>query len=138
MKKTLIFLVGLFTLLTFVSCDRHIPASKLPQQTQTFLAQNFPGTNVLSVERDGLKYDVYLMDGTSLEFHHSGDWHDVDCQMRPVPESIIPMPIQTYVTTNFPACFVVKIKQERREYEVELNNDLELKFDKSGNFIYAD
>jgi hypothetical protein len=48
------------------------------------------------------------------------------------------MPIQTYVTTNFPACFVVKIKQERREYEVELSNDLELKFDKSGNFIYAD
>lgn len=138
MKKTLLFLVGIFTLFTFVSCDRHIPASKLPQQAQVFLTQNFPGSNVLSVERDGFKYDVCLMDGTSLEFKHSGDWHEVDCQMRPVPEGIIPMPIQTYVTTNFPLCFVVKIKQERREYEVELSNDLELKFDKAGNFIYAD
>ena len=138
MKKTLNFSMSLFILLIFVSCERHIPAGKLPQPAQTFLAQTFPGTNVLSVERDGLKYDVYLMDGTSLEFRHSGNWHEVDCQKKPVPENIIPMPIQTYVTTNFPLCFVVKIKQERRGYEVELSNDLELKFDKNGNFIYAD
>lgn len=138
MKKTLLFLVTLFTLSMFVSCDRHIPASKLPQQAQVFLTQFFPANNVLSVERDGFKYDVSLMDGTNIEFSHSGEWRDVDCHLMPVPEAVLPVPIQNYVTANFPLYYVVKIKKERREYEVELNNDLELKFDKDGNFMYAD
>lgn len=138
MKKTFLFLVTLFTLSLFVSCDRHIPASKLPQEAQVFLTQFFPGNNVISVERDGFKYDVVLMDGTSIEFGHSGGWRDVDCHLMPVPEGIVPMPILNYVTTNFNMYYIVKIKQERREYEVELNNDMDLKFDKNGIFMYAD
>ncbi len=138
MKKTILFFAGLFLIFLFVSCDRHISADKLPQQAKTFLTQYFPGNTVISVERDGFKYDVTLMDGTSIEFSHSGNWQDVDCQLMPVPAGIVPTPIQSYVEANFNLYFITKIKMERREYEVELNNDLDLKFDRNGNFMYAD
>ena len=138
MKKSILFFAGLFLLSLFVSCDRHISPDKLPQQAKAFLTQYFPGNNVISVERDGLKYDVILMDGTSLEFSHSGDWTDVDCQFLPVPAGIAPAPIQSYVEANFNLYYITKIKKDRREYEVELNNDLDLKFDRNGMFMYAD
>lgn len=138
MRKTFPILAVFFIFGLFVSCERHISADKLPQKAQTFLNQHFPSINVISVKKDGFQYEVNLMDGTSLEFNHSGKWTKVDCQMRPVPDGIVPASIQTYVTTNFTPNYIIKIKQERREYEVELSNDLELKFDKNGIFMYAD
>ena len=39
---------------------------------------------------------------------------------------------------NFPGVFVVKVDKERYGYEIELSNELELKFDKKGNLMSID
>jgi hypothetical protein len=137
MKKAF-FLLTCILALTVVSCEKQIVYDKLPQKAKLFLSNYFPDSQVLSIEKNGHSYDVILTDGTDLEFNKSGEWTEVDCQTRPVPVGIAPAAIQSYVMTNFPEAFIVKIKIERKNYEVELNNDIELTFDKNGMLLYAE
>ncbi|MBQ2514163.1 MAG: PepSY-like domain-containing protein [Bacteroidales bacterium] len=138
MKKIIAILMGVFMLGTFASCDRMISPDKLPAQAKQFVAANFNGVNVLSVQRDGLGYDVILHDGTSLEFSHNGQWTKVDCGLNPLPVGVLPANIAQYVSANFPANYATKIKYDDRRYEVDMNNNLELRFDKNGNYIGID
>ena len=55
-----------------------------------------------------------------------------------VPADLIPASIAEYVKTHFPGTQIVKIDKERRGYEVELSNDLDLQFNKNGKFIGID
>lgn len=138
MKKLIAILLGVFMLGAFASCDRMISPDKLPAQAKQFVAANFNGVNVLSVQRDGLGYDVILNNGTSLEFSHSGQWTKVDCGLNPLPAGVLPANIAQYVSANFPVNYATKIKYDDRCYEVDMNNDLELRFDKNGNYIGLD
>ena len=137
MKKAF-FLLTCILALTVVSCEKQIVYDKLPQKAKLFLSNYFPDSQVLSIEKNGHSYDVILTDGTDLEFNKSGEWTEVDCQMRPIPAGIAPTTIQTYVMTNFPESFITKIKKERKTYEIELNNDIELTFDTNGRLLHAD
>jgi hypothetical protein len=58
--------------------------------------------------------------------------------MTPVPAVLVPQLIATYVSTNFPGEIIVKIDKERHGYDVELSNDLDLKFNKKGMLIGMD
>lgn len=138
MKKIIAILMGVFMLGAFASCDRMISPDKLPAQAKQFVAANFNGVNVLSVQRDGLGYDVILHDGTSLEFRHNGQWTKVDCGLNPLPVGVLPANIAQYVSANFPANYATKINYDDRRYEVDMNNNLELRFDKNGNYIGID
>lgn len=135
--RKLIVLLGIITL-AFVSCDRPLTFEKLPQQAQQFINQNFKDVGFLSAMKDDGKYDVVLKDGTEIEFTRKGEWKKVDCHLTAIPEAVIPLTILTYVKAQFPDNFIVKIDKDSREYEVELNNNIDLKFDKNGNFMYAD
>ena len=79
-----------------------------------------------------------LFDGTELEFRNNGQWIKVDCGMNPLPNGILPANTAKYLTAKFPMNFATHIKYEHKRYEVELNNDLDLLFDKNGNFIGID
>lgn len=138
MKKLLVILLGFFALSTFVSCDRMVSPEKLPNQAKQFIAANFPGVDVLSVRKDGFQYEAVLFDGTELEYTHGGKWIKVDCGMNPLPAGILPANTAQYLTARFPMNFATHVKYEHKRYEVELNNDLELLFDKNGNFMGAD
>ena len=138
MKKFFVILMSIIAMSAFVSCDRVLSADKLPNEAKQFLAANFSGNEVLSVRRDGLKYDVVLMDGTDLEFKHNGQWIEVDCQLNPLPNGILPATTAKYLAAKFPMNFATHVKYEHKRYEVELNNDLDLLFDKNGGFMGAD
>ena len=58
--------------------------------------------------------------------------------MTAVPAALIPTAIAQYVKTNFPNNIITKIEKKYNGYDIELETDLELKFDKSGKFLYAD
>ncbi|MDE7097148.1 MAG: PepSY-like domain-containing protein, partial [Muribaculaceae bacterium] len=79
-------------------------------------------------------YDVKLVNGTKIEFNNAGKWTSVDCKTREVPQGIIPKPIRTYVTKNFPDVKIVKIEKKSSKYEVELSDDVELTFNLLGQF----
>lgn len=137
MKKLFVLLLGLMTLNVFASNDRPIPFKELPQKAQTFITTHFSGVEVLSATVDD-DYEVYLANGAKVEFTLQGEWKEVKCPGSKVPAAIIPAAISKYVKTNFPNNAIVKIDKKYSGYEIELNNGLELKFDKNGNFMGAD
>jgi len=146
MKTTSNILVTLSALLLSVSIascnDSIISDSKLPGAAKSFLAQYFPESAVSYVKKDteltGTTYEVFLQDGTEIDFNSKGEWDNVDCKRTAVPSVLVPAPIAEYVQTNFPGQIIVKIDKEFYGYEIELGSGLELKFDKNGNLIIVD
>ena len=121
--------------------DKIIPVDKLPAAAKAFIKAHFTGQHVSYAEKDGFvnpTYEAWLVDGTQIDFDKNGNWDKVDCNLNAVPAALIPAPIASYVQTNFPDCVIVKIDKERYGFEIELSNDLELKFDKQGNLFYID
>lgn len=121
--------------------DQRVAPDKLPEQAQTFLAEEFPNATVSSVVKDyddgTHTYKVRLSDGTYVEFRKNGEWKEVENRVAGVPEGVIPVKIWSYLQTNYPDNFVVDIERERH-YDVELNNDLDLEFSLDGDFIRID
>ena len=114
--------------------DTPIPVSQLPAAAKTFLQANFPGVNVIYAEKDWNTYECHLQDGTKVEA-----WKKVDRErMAAVPTALVPVAIRQYVKANFPNCSVTKIDKERYGYDVELSNDIELKFSPQGAVIGMD
>lgn len=143
MKHLIVLLAFLTAFITqsyardYVSTD----VSVLPPKAQTFLKSNFKkGVNHIKVDkkRNSCEYDVILKDGTEIEFDTDGSWRSVECGMEAVPSSVIPKAISTYVSKNYKGAKIVGIEVERRGYEVNLSNGMELKFDRAGNFLRVD
>ena len=144
MKKILILTAALLlgAVTALAATDRPISPDKLPAAAKTFIQQYFPERTIAYAEKDGAltrtKYEVHLSDGTEIEFKSNGEWDKVDCKFAPVPAALVPAPITQYVETNFPGAVIVKIDKERHGWDVELNNDLELKFSQAGTLMYID
>ena len=125
------------------SCkDTIISPDQLPAAAQAFIKEHFPESTISFAKKDaelsGTTYEVTLQDGTEIDFNSKGEWDKVDCKRAAVPAALIPAFIAEYVQTSFPGQIIVKIDKERYGYEIELGNDLELKFDKNGNLLNID
>ncbi len=119
--------------------DRPIPVEKLPAAARTFVDTNFPGKKILYAEKDWNSYECRLDDGTKIDFTSKGEWKQVDCHgMSAVPAVLVPEAIKQYVETNFSNCMITKIDKERHGYDIELSNDLELRFNHQGALIGMD
>ena len=102
-----------------------------------FVGQYFHKASVLLVNAEWDEYEVRLSDGTQLEFNRGSEWKKIDCEhssiYRTVPTELIPDRISSYVNTNFAGQSITKIEKKRRGWDVELNSELEIKFNK--NFV---
>lgn len=141
--KKIVYLLAVSALLLLGSCsDRIVPVGQLPEAAKTFLEQYFPGIAISYIKKDSdlLKttYEVRLDSGAEIDFDSKGEWDKVDCKRQSVPAALVPAAINTYIDSNFPGQFVVKIDKELFGYEVELANDLELKFTKDGRLVGVD
>lgn len=145
MKATRFSMVALVFVVALTSCfakDKMITPEQLPAAARTFITTNFPDNPVLFAQKDSefmkTRYEVRLKDGTEIDFDKKGEWDKVDCKLKAVPAALVPQPIATYVETNFPGVQIVKIDKERHGYDIELSNDLDLKFNHSGMLIGMD
>ncbi len=144
MKNRMILLVSICALsLTACAGNAQIVAyNNLPQQAQTFVTTHFSQSDIAFIlsERDGLhnEYEVRFNDGTKLEFDYQGNLEKIDCQTRPVPAGIVPAPIVEYVNTKHTGMFIVEYSIDRRKQSVELNTEVEIEFDRAGNFLRYD
>ena len=141
MKQMKHFLMALLCLLVSnvaLADDTPIPVEQLPAAAKTFVQTNFEGKRIIYAEKDWNSYECRLDDGTKVEFNRKGNWKKVDCHMTAVPAAIVPQAIQQYVTTNFPGCIITKIDKERYGYDIELSNDIDLKFNYQGVIIGMD
>lgn len=146
MKKLMFILAGAALLATsapaFAGNDRPIAVGELPAAAQQFIKTYFSGVEVSFAKVDeGLfdkDYKVVFVDGSKVEFAKNGEWKDVDCKYGEVPAGIVPQQIVDYVAKHQPGRKIRSIDRDRRDYEVELDNSLDLKFDLRFNLIDID
>ena len=81
---------------------------------------------------------MHLSNGTKVEFDRKGNWKKVDAHQQSIPAQLIPAHIATHIKTNYPGTQITKIDREVYGYEIELSNDLGLKFCKTGTLLAMD
>ena len=140
-SKSILFSVAIGALF-LTSCEKEevVKDNELPAAARDFLAQHFAGENIAKVvkEKDIIKkddsYDVTLSNGTTLDFNKAGEVTEIDSQTK-VPDSFIPSGISTYVQTNYANDIILGWEKEGENQDVELSSQVELRFDKSNNFV---
>lgn len=146
MKKTIFFMLALLAVASSCSLradnDRPINFNQLPEVSKKFIRTHFNEQDVsfITMEQEVVSksYDVYFKNGYKVEFDRKGEWEEVDCKQDAVPAAIVPKPIQDYVASKHPGFWIVKINRDRRDYEIDLNNGIEIKFDLKFNVIRYD
>ena len=118
--------------------DRPVPVQSLPAAAKQFVAANFPGATIVYAAKDDGKYETTLSTGAQVDFTRKGAWDKVDCHTVAVPAAIVPAAIAAYVKASFPNTVITKIDKERYGYEIELSNDVELKFNHAGVMMAID
>lgn len=137
----LILISLLFSTMAIFADNEKVTRDKavLPAVSQNFLSEHFGQTKISHIKIEsnllGVKeYDVILTNGINVEFTKSGEWREIDARHSSIPLAVLPASIADYIKTNFAENIVISAEKNTREYEIKLNNDLELKFDSYGNF----
>ncbi|WP_297906704.1 PepSY-like domain-containing protein [uncultured Parabacteroides sp.] len=115
----------------------------LPASSRQFISDYFKDIPVshIQIEKNLIwisSYDVILTDGTNVEFNRKGEWKEIKRHSHPIPQAIIPEVIQNHIKKNYPSNRVVVMDKDIRDYEIKLDNGLEVKFDLKGNLIDID
>ena len=131
-----------FNIVANAGNDKPINVNELPAKAQTLLTKHFKGQKVmLATIESGVvsrSYDVVLRNGTKLEFDKKGNLTEIDCKQGIVPSQLIPQPIKNYLKENYRGETVRKIELNKKEYEVELANGIDLTFNKHFQLIDID
>lgn len=136
MKKG-IYIIMLWCLtMLLAACDD----TKIPARSKAFIDQFFPESSVVIVETeedgDGLEeYEVWLNDGTKIDFDLQGEWKVVARKKTGVPLSLIPQQIKDFVKTKYPNNVITKFSRKDYGYKLELSDDMDLRFNKQYQFM---
>jgi hypothetical protein len=141
--------LALLTLMAFglMSCESEnrvaVEFGQLPSQAQSFIKTHFPNKTISIIFHDkdmfDKDYEVVFEDTSNVDFNSKGEWTEIEIKTEPgVPVAAIPSAIANYVNAKHPTTFIIKINKDRRDYEVELRNGIDLVFDKNGNFLRYD
>lgn len=117
--------------------EQIISFADLPDMAQTFVTTHFNSLTPSKVKKDGDSYDVTFTNKTEVEFDLTGLWKEVDMNGNVMPQSIVallPQAVTNYLTDKYPSKRIEEIKSKISSYEVELEGDIDLTFDKEGNF----
>ena len=132
MKK--LSIITAFVAFLFCGVTSAMAQNTNPAITQ-FVEQYFPKATVQMVMPDDDDIDVVLNDYTKIEFRLNNEWKKVDCEhstvYTSVPTELVPEQITAYVNSNFPNTVIKKLEKKYMGWEVELNNGLEVKFNKN-------
>ena len=130
MKKFTILLASLAVMASsvpaFAGKDRIITVGELPAVAQQFVQTHFKAVEVSYAKVDEELFDkdykVVFVNGSKVEFAKDGAWKEVDCKYGEVPAAIK----------------IVSIDRDKRDWEVKLDNGLDLKFDLHFRLIEID
>ena len=142
MKRTFItaFFAMLLALIT-VSChsdDNESGYADLPTTAQLFVKQYFADATYSRVEKEKDNgtgdYEVWLNDGTQVEFNEKGEWTSIECKYSTLPAGIIPAAILADIAKRYPGLKPYKIEKEVGGYEIDIPG-FDLYYTYSGEFI---
>jgi hypothetical protein len=146
MKATKFLMIAFFAFavlgITKADNDKPIRFEQLPEKSKEFIRKYFSEKDIsyLKVESDFLSksYEIYFVDGSKVEFDKRGEWEKVECKNKRIPDGIAPDKIAQYVGKKHSDSKIIKIERDLRDYEIELDNKLEIKFDLKFNVIKYD
>lgn len=143
MKKiTLIaLLLGLFCLSADAKGKQPIALDRLPRAVKAAAMQHYTPDQVLFITKEKQvgkdEFEFTLADGTKVEFYENGQLHKIKSQQG-VPEAFIPANMLRYIKSTFPNSIVTEFKNDRMMKKIEINNDVDLIFNRSGKFLRID
>lgn len=144
MKKTIkVVVTAVASMLVLTSCDKEetVAPADLSSEIKAYVSTHFSTSTIssaiLNTEGFTKTYDVSLSDDVQLEFNNKYEIIDIDA-MHELPASVVPDKIKQYVATNYPSNKVVGWELERKNQQVNLDNDLDLEFTMQGDFIRID
>ena len=144
MKKIFMWIVLMFiNMALWAGNEKPIKITEMPLKAQQFIQNFFPAHSIALAKMDteflSKNYDVIFTNGDKVEFDKQGRWTNIDCEHSMVPIAVIPHAIQDYVQKQYPNAKILKIEMtDRKGYDVELSNGLEIEFDKKFNVIDID
>ena len=141
-KMTLVaLLLGLFSLSACARGKQPVAFQNLPEMVKSAVLKNYSDTLVQYITWEKTigkdKYEFLLQDGTKMEYYENGQLHKIK-SLAGVPDVLIPEPVLKYVRATFPHANITEFKSESLSQEVELNNDIELVFNRRGDFLRID
>lgn len=138
MKKLLIIGIAIISIATMSFYTKTDPTQKINEFVNTY----FPQASIAATVPDGHEYEVMLSDNTKLEFDRKVEWEEIDCEhatvYTSVPSVLVPQQIAAYVNQKYPNNTIVKISKDGRNWDIELNNDIEIEFNKNFEAIKID
>lgn len=111
-----------------------VQLSSIPQNAQNFIKQHFANVKVTFIERDWEDIEVYLENGTQIDFFPNGDWKEVKGYGN-IPNTILPANVMNTVKRTYPNAAIVKIEKQFTIFEIKLNNMMELYVDNNGQLL---
>lgn len=135
--KKIMFAVTAFVCCAFSACadnDKIITFEQLPAAAQELVQQYQDVANIAYVKLDpelfGDKYEVRFNDGKEFDFEEDGTLRKVDYKLEAVPEALVPEVVRQQISASFPQTFIVEWGKDDWGWKAELNNKLEIKFNR--------
>jgi len=116
--------------------------AKLPQAIQDAVLAHFTADQVqlATCEKTMPKhyeYELRIADGTKLEYNQNAQLVEISNKAG-IQTAFVPEKVLTYITETFPNSVITEYKVSPLKQAVELNDDIELVFDKHGKFLRID
>jgi hypothetical protein len=119
-----------------------ISVADLPARITNHVATSYPNATVLAAAQNpSFGYEVWINTGWELYYNTNGEFvfkTDGDDDDVPVAIGSLPAGIAQYVAANYPSATILWAEWDDDEFEVYLDNGIELYFDRNGNFRGAD
>lgn len=128
LKRVFVLLAVVFL---YLKADMMISPSALPDNIKQFISANFQASVGL-VQVDGSTYEIYLSDGTELEFDIGGNFKEAKARYASLNPNILPKHIAAIIKNEYPNVAIMKIERKILYYEIKLSNNMELKIDNNG------
>lgn len=145
LKKSFVALVAILGIIA-TACAGDVYShddSALPKAAKTTIANNCKSkVSLVKIEKDFgsiSEYEVVLQDGTEISFDSKGNWKKVEVNdTKGVPAVFIPNKIADFVKNAQNGQRIVGIEKDRKGYDVELANGVDMKFNTAGDFLRYD
>ena len=142
--KRVTLVVTLLCALTLSVCaqgKQPIAFENLPNGVQQEVLKCYTKDQIqfITVEKELLspEYEFVLANGVQLEY--DGDAKLLTAESRNgLPEKLINPQIVAYVKANFPKAIITEYSCDKWEQDVELNNEIDLVFDRNNAFKHMD
>ncbi|MFQ6341344.1 PepSY-like domain-containing protein [Campylobacter sp. VTCC 70190] len=134
MKIKIFSLIALLS--TALNADIIISAENLPSISKEFLRTHFKA-QVGIVQKDKNSYEVYLSDGTELEFDIDGAWKEIENKSHPFNLDFLPQ-IASIVKNEFPNTKIREIERKINHYKIKLDNGIKILIDFNGTLLHKE